>query len=173
MNEPLFLTKEEVLKYHTQLVALLGGLPGLGFVQVPDRRRLSNKSTLTLTLSRPTGAGTARSISRSFLSGWIRRQTEDDSPSHIRVCLALHCVHFSLSSPEGGEGRGEEAALPGEARIPPSPTLPPLVPRGERETFVEYAKHILHPNGGEGVTRCGSDSQQLSNCASSLACRSS
>src|SRR6266496_5031644 len=53
------------------------------------------------------------------------------------MCLALHCVRLSLSSPEGGEGRGEEAALPSEARTPPSPTLPPLVPRGERETFVE------------------------------------
>jgi hypothetical protein len=34
---------------------------GLGFVQkqLPDKRRISNKMTLTLTLSRPTGEGTA------------------------------------------------------------------------------------------------------------------
>lgn len=38
----------------------------------------------TLTLSRPTGEGTARPVSRSFQSGWIRRPTEDDSPSPIR-----------------------------------------------------------------------------------------
>src|SRR5881396_3313361 len=55
----------------------------LGFVQkqVPDRRRNDNKTTLTLTLSRPTGEGTARPVSQS---GWIRRPTEDDSPSPIR-----------------------------------------------------------------------------------------
>src|SRR5881628_1628145 len=58
----------------------------LGFVQkqLPDRRRDSNKTTLTLTLSRPTGEGTARPVSRSFQSGWIHRPTEDDSPSPIR-----------------------------------------------------------------------------------------
>src|SRR5207247_10733716 len=39
---------------------------------------------LTLTLSRLTGEGTARRVSRSFQSGWIRRPTEDDSPSPIR-----------------------------------------------------------------------------------------
>src|SRR6185436_15419844 len=46
----------------------------LGFVQelVPDGRRNSNKITLTLTLSRPTGEGTARTGSLSFQSGWIR-----------------------------------------------------------------------------------------------------
>src|SRR3989442_15687423 len=45
---------------------------------------LANKPTLTLTLSRPTGEGTARLVARSFQSGWIRRPTEDDSPSPIR-----------------------------------------------------------------------------------------
>src|SRR5882724_5587397 len=61
-------------------------MTGLGFVQkqVPDRRRNTNKTTLTLTLSRPTGEGTGRPVSRSFQSGWIRRPTEDDSPSPIR-----------------------------------------------------------------------------------------
>src|SRR5882724_6348319 len=61
-------------------------MTGLGFVQkqVPDRRRNTNKTTLTLTLSRPTGEGTARPVFRSFQSGWIRRPTEDDSPSPIR-----------------------------------------------------------------------------------------
>ena len=58
----------------------------LGFVQklVPDLRRISNKMPLTLTLSRPTGEGTARPVSRSFHSGWIRPPTEHDSPSPIR-----------------------------------------------------------------------------------------
>ena len=58
----------------------------LGFVQkqLPDRRRDTNKTTLTLTLSRPTGEGTARPVSRSFQSAWIRRPTEDDSASPIR-----------------------------------------------------------------------------------------
>src|SRR5216117_2576820 len=35
-------------------------------------------------IPRPTGEGTARPVSRSFQSGWIRRPTEDDSPSPIR-----------------------------------------------------------------------------------------
>src|SRR2546425_12917678 len=58
----------------------------LGFVQkqVPDRRRISNKTTLTLTLSRPTGEGTGSPVSHSFQSGWIHRPAEDDSPSPIR-----------------------------------------------------------------------------------------
>src|SRR6266498_316873 len=58
----------------------------LGFVQkqVPDRRSISNKTTLTLTLSRPTGEGTARPVFRSFQSGWICQPTENDSPSPIR-----------------------------------------------------------------------------------------
>ena len=45
-----------------------------GFVQkeVPDKRRISNKTTLTLTLSRPTGEGTARPAFRSVQNGWIR-----------------------------------------------------------------------------------------------------
>ena len=50
----------------------------------PNTRRISNKTTLTLTLSRPTGEGTARPVPRSFQSGWIRRPTGDDSPSPIR-----------------------------------------------------------------------------------------
>src|SRR5439155_16648950 len=52
--------------------------------QVPEKRRISNKTPLPLTLSRPTGEGTARPVSRSFQSGWIRRPTEHDSPSPIR-----------------------------------------------------------------------------------------
>ncbi len=55
----------------------------------------SNKTTLTpclrrsrrgrqVTLSRPTGEGTARPVAGSFPSSWIRRLTEDDSPSPIR-----------------------------------------------------------------------------------------
>jgi len=35
-------------------------------------------------ISRPTGEGTVRSVSRSFYSGWKHRPTEDDSPSPIR-----------------------------------------------------------------------------------------
>ena len=58
---------------------------GFGHKQVPDRWRVSNKLTLTLTLSRPTGEGTARPVSRSFHRGWIcRPTTEGDSPSPIR-----------------------------------------------------------------------------------------
>jgi len=34
--------------------------------QVPDRRRISNQMTLTLTLSHPTGEGTASRVSRAF-----------------------------------------------------------------------------------------------------------
>src|SRR5437016_2476441 len=58
----------------------------LGFVQkqAPDRGRISNKTTLTLSLSRPTGEGIARPVARSLPSGWIRRPMEDDSPSRIR-----------------------------------------------------------------------------------------
>ena len=67
-------------------------LSHLGFAQkqVPDRRRISNKTTLTLTLSRPTGEGIPIPNRDSFQRGWIRRRTEDDSPSPIRwgMCLA-------------------------------------------------------------------------------------
>ena len=38
----------------------------------------------TLTLSRPTGEGTARHVARSFRTAWITRTAEDDSPSPIR-----------------------------------------------------------------------------------------
>ena len=56
--------------------------------QVPDKRRISNKTTLTLTLSRPTGEGTACLAFRRFQSGWTIRATEDHSPSSIRwVCV--------------------------------------------------------------------------------------
>ena len=71
------------------------------------------------------------------------------------MCLALHCRILSLSSPAGGEGGGEEATSPGEARPPPSPTLPPLVPRGERETCVEYAKHIRVRPACRATSFCG------------------
>jgi len=30
VNEPLFLTKEEILRYHTQQISLFGGAPGVG-----------------------------------------------------------------------------------------------------------------------------------------------
>jgi len=73
------------------------GESGFGFVQknLSDRKRISNKTTLTpclrrgrrgrqVTLSRPTGEGTARPVSRSFQSGRIRRPTEDDSLYPIR-----------------------------------------------------------------------------------------
>src|SRR5205809_3368568 len=63
----------------------------LGFAQkqVPDRRRNTNKTTLTLTLSRPTGEGTDRPVSRSFQSGWRRLAAEHDSPSPIRYVFSL------------------------------------------------------------------------------------
>ena len=40
--------------------------------------------SLTLTLSRPTGEGTARPASRNFQSDWIRQPTEEASPSPVR-----------------------------------------------------------------------------------------
>src|ERR687887_567244 len=51
--------------------------------QIRNGRRILNKTTLTLTLSRPTGEGTARPVAGSFSSGWTRRPSEDDSPSPI------------------------------------------------------------------------------------------
>src|SRR5438093_12297641 len=69
------------------------------------------ESPLTLTLSRPTGEGTARSDARSFQSGWIRRPTEDDSPSPIRWERAgpsprrrRRAVAGALARREGGSG---------------------------------------------------------------------
>ncbi len=43
----------------------------------------------------------------------------------------------SLSSPKGGEGRGEEAQASPTPGKPLSPALSPLVPRGERESEVQ------------------------------------
>src|SRR6266540_4122967 len=48
---------------------------GLRKNKCQDRRRISNKTSLALTLSRPMGEGTARPVSRSFQSRWIRRPT--------------------------------------------------------------------------------------------------
>ena len=45
-----------------------------------DGCRYAPKPTLNTC---PTGEGTARPVSRSFQSGWMRRPTEDDSPSPI------------------------------------------------------------------------------------------
>src|SRR5437660_2377748 len=58
----------------------------LAFVQKQVRisRRISIKPTLTLTLSRPTGEGTARTVARRFQSAWTSRPAEHDSPSPIR-----------------------------------------------------------------------------------------
>jgi hypothetical protein len=70
----------------------------LGFVQkqVPDRRRISNKTTLTLTLSRPTGEGTGS----PRLSQLPKRL---DTPTDGG--------RFSLSHPMGeGRGEGERAS---------------------------------------------------------------
>src|SRR5437867_1577775 len=50
----------------------------------PQQQRISNKMALTLTLSRPTGEGTAGSATCRFPSAWLRRPTEDDAPSPIR-----------------------------------------------------------------------------------------
>jgi hypothetical protein len=47
--------------------------------------------------------------------------------------------------PCGRRGPGRGGLSPSETQGPPSPTLPPLVPRGERERFGEYAKHIPNP----------------------------
>src|SRR5688572_32542706 len=74
------------------------------------------QNALTLTLSRPTGEGTARSVSCTFYSGWIGRPTEDDSPSPIRWERAGVRVSPSQNptfvfarvlSTQRGEGRGE------------------------------------------------------------------
>jgi hypothetical protein len=51
--------------------------------QVLASGRISIKTTLTLTLSRPTGEGTARLLASGFQSAWIGRPAEDDSPSPI------------------------------------------------------------------------------------------
>ena len=51
--------------------------------RVQDRRGISNETALTLTLSRPTGEGTARFARHNFQSDWIRPPTENDSPSPI------------------------------------------------------------------------------------------
>ncbi len=58
------------------------------------------------------------------------------------MCLAYRRSLFSLSSPAGGEGRGEEAHRQSSLGLPPPRPSPPLVPRGEREKLGEYAKHI-------------------------------
>src|SRR6059036_2935955 len=93
--------------------------PGrLGFVQkqVPDRKRISNKTTLTLTLSRPTGERTGSPVSLSFQSGWIRRPTEDDSPSPIRWERAWVRVSLTpnqkLFLHESFVGRPQQALTP-------------------------------------------------------------
>src|SRR5207244_2971720 len=59
-------------------------LKGLVQKQATGRRSISNNTTLTLTLSRLTGEGTARPAFRSFRCGWMRPPTEHDSPSPIR-----------------------------------------------------------------------------------------
>src|SRR5439155_18206917 len=61
--------------------------------QVPDSRRISEKTTLTLTLSRPTGEGTARPASRSLQRGWIRRPTEHLFQSQVVFCTGSN-RHF-------------------------------------------------------------------------------
>ena len=45
--------------------------------------------SLTLTLSRPTGEGTARPVFRSFQSGWIRPPTEHDCASPLRYVFSV------------------------------------------------------------------------------------
>ena len=84
----------------------------LGFVQkqLPDRRRDTNKTTLTLTLSRPTGEGTARPVSRSFQSGWMRRATEDDFPSLIR------CIRWEKAAGPSGRKR-ERVSVPQHPKL--------------------------------------------------------
>jgi len=84
---------------------------GLEQKQVPDRRRISNRTTLTLTLSRPKGEGTARPDSRGFKGGWIRRPTGDDSPSPIRYLFTVGSTGDSpvpSGDPPDGTERGIE-----------------------------------------------------------------
>src|SRR6266705_1320145 len=118
-----------------------------GFVQkqLPDGKRISNKTTLTLTLSRPTGEGTARPVSCSFKSRWIHLPTEDDSPSPIRWERA----GVRVSVPHNPKSflhafLGERGHL-GRCRSAPSPIGP--VARAEvRPRENEYAS-----GGGDGT----------------------
>src|SRR6266540_4358152 len=76
-----------------------------GFVQkqVPDRRRISNP--MTLTLSRPTGEGTARYVACTFYSSWIGRLPEDDSPSPIRYLFSGSGCRAATTPPRAAAER--------------------------------------------------------------------
>ncbi len=51
--------------------------------QVPDEKGNSNKTPLTLTLSRPTGEGITEAAARLCQSGWRSRSADYVSPSPI------------------------------------------------------------------------------------------
>src|SRR5882724_5822826 len=101
----------------------------------------SNKTTLTLTLSRPTGEGTARPVAGSFPSSWIHRPTEDDSPSPTDGrgpgCTAIELStasgkHQSSPSPrEARTGRGLGRGVSELAQSPSSPRPSPPFVGGE------------------------------------------
>src|SRR5882724_11466009 len=69
--------------------AIIQGLDTKGVCKNTSRTGdvFPTKMTLTLTLSRPTGEGTARTVASCLHRGWKRRPTEDDSPSPIRPRL--------------------------------------------------------------------------------------
>src|SRR6266699_1927860 len=71
----------------------------LGFVQkqVRDRRRISNKTTLTLPLSRPTGEGTRSPFARSFQSGWTRRLAETNPAFTAMIVIRQMCGRVGRS----------------------------------------------------------------------------
>ncbi len=49
----------------------------------------------------------------------LERVERGRRPQNARICLALPCCVFSLSSPAGGEGRGEEAHRQVRLGLPP------------------------------------------------------
>src|SRR5438477_4169438 len=57
--------------------------------------------------------------------------------NEIMICRKSDSGRRIVARGDLRSGQGAEFGLP------PSPTLPPLVPRGERETFVEYANRFI------------------------------
>src|SRR5439155_5053709 len=60
-----------------------------------------------------------------FIFTMLERVASGRRTQGARMCLALHCCVFSLSSPAGGEGRGEEAVSPKVRRGLPPPRPSP------------------------------------------------
>ena len=79
------------------------------------------------------------------------------------MCLAFHCCLFSLSSHVRGEGRGEEAASPSEARLTPNP--PPARP-SQGEGDIRRGRRHERMNGSKPCVPSG-DQHQI--CSRSVA----